>query len=140
LNQVAGARSLQQAARFLIVGAVNSLVSGATFIWLSSRIDPALAYTIAFALGLVIALGATPRVVFGASASARQRLRYAGLYLAVYLVGLLAVQILFRLMGLNSVLVSVVVFLITAVTSFIGARLIFDRQPAGRPSAVRIDR
>ena len=140
MSGVSGARSLQQAARFLIVGAVNSLVSGATFVWLSARIDPALAYTIAFAVGLVIALGLTPRVVFGVSASVPQRLRYAALYLAVYLVGLLAVYVLFRLMRLDSVLVAVGVFVVTAATSFIGARLIFDHRSAGKPVPVSVDR
>ena len=59
LGDVAG-----QIARFVVVGAANTVVTGAIFYALAFPLPASLAYSIAFGLGIIFVVAVTPRVVF----------------------------------------------------------------------------
>jgi len=127
-----------QALRFLVVGGINTVLTGVIFLGLSTVSAPALAYTVAFVTGIAFAVIVTPRVVFRARASNLQRIRYVGWYLAVYLFGLGVVYVLHDGFELGNTAVVALTFVVTAGLSFLGARFLFD-QRAG-DAAVAIDR
>ena len=124
-----------QVLRFLLVGGVNTLLTGGIFLVLSSILVPALAYSVAFAIGIALAVAITPRVVFRARASHSQRFRYLAWYLSVYAVGLGVVYLLHDKLMLGNTMVAIVTLVTTAGLSFLGARVRFDQRSerAGEP-------
>ncbi len=117
--------------RFLVVGGINTLLTGAIFLVLSSFSAPAFAYTVAFVVGIAFAVVVTPRVVFRAQASNVQRLRYVGWYLTAYVLGLGVVYVLHDQLALSNTTVAGVTFVATAGLSFLGARFLFTPRPQG---------
>lgn len=126
-------RQFAQILRFLIVGGSNTLVTYAIFVLLGLVIEPWIAYTIAFAIGLVwVALGSS-RFVFRARFSLTRVLIFIGCNLVVYGIG----QLLIRLVephGLTElILTSLIVLAVTAPVTFILGRYIFNRPPRHQP-------
>ena len=78
----------EQVLRFALLGGVNTVATGALVALLSLVMQPQVAYTIAFAVGLAVNATLTGRLVFGGSDSPAQRWAYAAWYVAVYLVGI----------------------------------------------------
>ena len=111
-------------ARFLVVGVANTLVTGAIFYALSLVIPTSIAYTIAFALGVVFAVTVTPRFVFVVRPPARRRVAYAAWYLIVYAVGLMLVRLLEDVIGASEAEIVVASVSTTAVLGFLGGRAI----------------
>lgn len=122
--------------RFLVVGGVNTLVTGGIFLALSSVTAPAIAYTIAFVVGIGFALVVTPRFVFRTRGSRPQGVRYLAWYLTIYVFGLGMVYVLHDLFQLSITLVAAVTSVATAGLSFMGARFLFEGSPnrAANPS------
>lgn len=118
-----GPHSLRSSAwRFVLAGGLNTLVTGAMLSVLATFVDPRLAYTLVFAVGVVIAVVTAGRFVFGVPMTRRLVVLYVGMYLAVYLVGLGAVAI-----GTSNGVPdswSGLVVLITAPLTFLGGRLL----------------
>ena len=114
----------RQAARFSIVGLANTLVTGAVFYLLTFAMPASIAYTIAFAVGIVFAVSVTPHLVFLVRPRASRRAAYAAWYVAVYLVGLGAVQVLDGWLQLDHSAVVALTILITATLGFVGGRSI----------------
>ena len=108
--------------RFLGVGGANTVITGVIFYALSFPLPASVAYTIAFAIGIGIAIVVTPRFVFGTRPPARRLLAYAGWYVAVYALGLGMVYLLSDRMGLDRLLVVGITVVSTAAVSYLGAR------------------
>jgi putative flippase GtrA len=117
-----------QVARFVGLGALNSVVTGALFVALAMVLPATLAYTISFATGIVIAVGLTPKFVFGRAATTRSRLRYVLWYVVVYLCGLGLVYVLSDRLTMGSIQTAVLTLAATASLSFIGAKVLFDQS------------
>ena len=101
-------------------------MTGGVFVSLSSMVAPALAYTVAFVIGIAFAVIVTPRLVFQARASGSQRTRYVVWYLTIYVFGLWLVHVLHEQLLLGNLTVAAVTFVTTAGLSFVGARFLFD--------------
>jgi putative flippase GtrA len=127
----AGRSGTGEVVRFLLVGGSNTLVTLALFVLLQQWLEPAVAYSVVFALGLAYTTAMTASVVFGARLTWRTGGAFVGWYLLVYGVGLLAVQLLQALWTPSSVVTAVVTVAITAPLNFLGGRLLF------RPTAPR---
>ena len=80
--------------RFLIVGASNTGGTLVLFALLTFVMPAALAYTCAFAVGLVYTTLMSSRVVFRVDASVKRHTHFVAWYLLVYLVGLGVVWLL----------------------------------------------
>jgi putative flippase GtrA len=76
---------LQQGSRFLVVGALNTLLSYALFWWLLQWLDPQPAYAVAYLCGLVFAYLGNSLLVFGAALAWGRLLRYPLVYVGQYL-------------------------------------------------------
>lgn len=120
-----------QALRFLLVGGINTLATYIIFILLGLFIPAWIAYSIAFALGLVWVVFGSGRFVFKSSISVRQVVLFAAWYLLVYAVGRVVVHFLAPETLLDLAITSIVALVITTPLSFLGGRLIFARQTPG---------
>jgi putative flippase GtrA len=132
-QRAAGGSRLGQLVRFLLVGGSNTLVTLVLFVLLQQWLSPALAYTVVFALGLAYTVAMTATVVFGARLTWRTAVTFAGWYLLVYGVGLLAVQLSHALWEPSATVTALLTVAVTAPLNFLGGRLLFTR-PAGGPA------
>lgn len=124
-------RSLRSSAwRFLLAGGANTLITGALLSVLARVLDPRLAYSLVFALGVVFAVWTAGGFVFGVRMTRRLAALYAAMYLAVYLVGL-AVLAAAVSAGMPDVWSGAIV-LVTAPLTFLGGRLLLSRAAARR--------
>jgi len=124
-----------QAFRFIVVGGANTLGTAGIFLALSMAIPAAWAYTIAFVAGLLAAILVTPRLVFRMRPSPGQRLRYAGWYATIYLVGLGLVLVLHGILLMDNAVVATVTTIVTATLGFIGGRTLFRTDRGSRQGA-----
>ncbi len=113
-----------QAARFVLVGLANTLVTGAIFYALAITMPASIAYTIAFAIGIGFAVAVTPRLVFLVRPRASRRAAYAIWYLVVYVIGLGVVHVVDDVLHMDHAQVVVLTVLTTAALSFLGGRAI----------------
>jgi putative flippase GtrA len=124
VNRAADSRNSAMAAlRFGIAGGANTLITGALLSVLAHFIEPALAYTIVFAAGIALSTYLAGSFVFRARMSRRQVIYYVALYVVVFAVGLLVLQLAFAL-GMPDAYSGLVV-LVTAPLTFLGGRVIF---------------
>jgi putative flippase GtrA len=124
--------STPQFIRFLGIGGINSVVTGAIFLVGSYLVPPTVAYTIAFGLGILFSVSVTPRFVFREQASVGRRAAYAAWYLVVYVIGLGLVYVLHDRFGLERWAVVIGTAGCTAGLSYLGARYLFATP--NRPS------
>lgn len=126
-----GPRSLQASAwRFVLAGGFNTVVTGAALSLLATIIDPRLAYTIVFVVGIGISVALAGGFVYGVPMTRRLALRYVAMYLVVYLVGLGAVWLAVRA-GMPEQWSGGVV-LVTAPLTFVGGRLVMAGRVRNR--------
>lgn len=114
--------------RFLALGAVNTAITGLLVIGLSFVIEGWAAFTIAFALGIVISTVASGRWVFASKSSHRRSLMFGLSYVVIYLAGLCWIAMLDRL-AVSPAFNGTSVFL-TAPLSFLAGRVIYSRPVA----------
>lgn len=117
------------AARFLLVGGTNTAATAALVVLLSLFIPAWLAFTIAFALGIVFSVIMTGKWVFQSHLSQRRAAMFTGAYIAIYLCGLALVHLL-GLWGAPPAASGATVIL-TAPLSFLAGRLIFANTSGG---------
>jgi putative flippase GtrA len=115
----------RQARRFLLVGGANTGVTVALLALLARVIDPSVAYTIVFILGLAFTTVMTNRYVFSAATSGWRIGVFVAWYLGVYAVGLGVVRLLDREHQWSMLPLAIVTVMVTAPLSFLGGRLIF---------------
>ena len=115
--------------RFLVVGALNTIVTTTAFYLLSLLMSSSLAFTLVYAGALCYLVAATPRYVFGARIGAGRTAALAGWYVIVYLIGLGVIGFLDHVPDLDHLGITIGTVLVTSPLSFIGARLLV-RQPA----------
>lgn len=116
---------VRQSWRFLLVGGANTAVTVVLFALLARVIDPRIAYTVVYVLGLVFTTVLTNRYVFSADRSWGRMVLFVGWYLGVYGVGLLVVRFLDGDHHWGALPLALVTVACTAPLSFLGGRLIF---------------
>lgn len=115
-----------QILRFLIVGGANTLATYAIFIILGLFIPAWIAYTVAFALGLVWVVFGSSRFVFKGDHGRRRLLLFAGWYLAVYAVGRIVIALIAPVEFTELGVASLAVLVATTPLTFLGGRLILS--------------
>jgi putative flippase GtrA len=111
--------------RFLVVGGSNTLITYAIFVALGLVIDPGLAFTIAFVVGLVWVTFGSSRFVFRGGSSLKRIVVFLGWYLFIYAIGRLIVHFIDPQGIAALLLTSLAVLIVTTPLTFIGGRLIF---------------
>lgn len=126
-------KTLGEVIRFLIVGGSNTLLTYAIFIGLGLVIAPWIAYSIAFAVGLVWVAFGSSRVVFRSRATMKQLVLFCGWYLLIFGLGQLVIRLIDPQDFMGLAITSLIVLLCTTPLTFLGGKLLF-RQPAQQPS------
>jgi putative flippase GtrA len=124
--------SLRQSWRFLVVGGANTAVTVVLLAVLARLIDPAIAYSVVYVLGLAFTTVMTNRYVFSSARSWTRMAAFVAWYLVVYGVGLIVVHVLDANYRWGSVVLALATVAVTAPLSFLGGRLIF--ASATRPA------
>lgn len=108
--------------RFLISGAINTLVTYAVFVLLGRWFHHALAYTISYLLGIALSYAMAATFVFRAGVSVRSALRFPLVYVVQYLYGLAALSLLVKRFGVPQNLAMLVVIATSIPLTFLMAR------------------
>jgi putative flippase GtrA len=122
---VSSSDHLRQSWRFLVVGGVNTAVTVALLAVLAQLIDPAIAYSVVYVLGLAFTSVMTNRYVFSAAHSWARMAAFVAWYLAVYGIGLTVVHALDADHSWGPLALALATVAVTAPLSFLGGRLIF---------------
>lgn len=117
--------------RFLLVGITNTLLTGALFFLLSFVLPTWVAYSFAFACGIVFASYATPLVTFQVRASTVRRIAFATWYLVIYFIGLGVIRLLQSAFLASRLEITIITVATTATMGFAGARVLFANLPEG---------
>jgi putative flippase GtrA len=124
--------------RFLLVGALNTALTGALIVVISKWIDIQLAYTIVFVVGLMFTTAMAGPFVFRAPLTGRALRRFMSWYLCVYLLGVSVVHVAEHRFHISHVWIAAAVIAVTAPLNFLGGRRAFlTSQGAGERRARR---
>ena len=117
--------------RFVLVGITNTLFTGSLFFLLSLVMPTWVAYSIAFACGILFASYATPMIAFQVQASPGRRVTFAAWYLGVYVIGLGVIRFLQSVLLAGRLETAILTVATTATLGFAGARVLFARPSEG---------
>lgn len=116
--------------RFLISGAINTLLTYAVFVLLGRWLHHAVAYTIAYLLGIALSYAMAAMYVFRTGVSVRNALRFPLVYVVQYLYGLAVLSLLVDRFGVPQDLAMIAVIATSIPLTFLMTR------HAMRPAAV----
>jgi putative flippase GtrA len=119
-----------QVARFLLVGGANTAVTALVFYALSFPLETWVAFTVAYALGLMFVTTVTPRFVFATRPPTTHRVALAMWYVVVYLVGVGVSTLLDADTAAPRAVVVLGTLAVTAPLGFLGSRVIVGPQRA----------
>ena len=114
-----------EAARFVLVGGANTLITAGLFLGLAQLVAAPLAYVVAYCTGIVLAGLVIPTVVFRQPASLAVSRRVGLGYLVVLVLGATLVWVLEH--WLPSTAVVVVTLAVTVPTNFVISRFLSTR-------------
>ena len=106
-------------ARFLAVGATNTVVSYAVYLVLLRVIDYRVAYTLAYLVGLALGYWMQARIVFRAPFGTRSAVTYVATYISMYLASVLMLWVAVDLLGVPKPFAMLVALCVTVPTSFL---------------------
>lgn len=127
-------RTFGKVLRFVVLGGANTVLTYLLLLGLTYVIDPRLAYTVAFAAGVLANIALTGRFVFGSRPSPRRRAIYAAWLVIVFLAGLGAVQLALVVGVTGGPLLAALPLLLTVPLNFFGGRLLLA-DPVPCPAA-----
>lgn len=117
--------------RFLALGGANTVVTYLLLLGLTYFVDPRVAYTVAFLVGIGANVLLTGRLVFGSRPTPRRCTLYAGWLGVAYLVGLAALQVALAVGLRAEPVLAALPLLVTAPLNFLGGRvLLADAVPS----------
>ena len=114
---------LTEVGRFFTAGIANTLITIGIYQLLVANLGPLWAYGVAWLAGITIVAAAYPAMVFRVSATMRTRVMMAGLYVTLFVLGLLLTGCLNDL-GLPARLTIFAVTAVTSVSGYFGGRFI----------------
>lgn len=124
-------RITAQGLRFLVFGALNTLVTYALYCALVTFIAPQWAYALVFALGIGLAYVFNSRFVFGSRMRASTATLYPLVYLAQYAANAILIEVLGRLgLGPRAALAVALAF-VTPLSFLLNYLVLARRSPMG---------
>lgn len=100
-------------ARFLLSGAVNTLLTYLLYLLLLAQLSHRVAYSIAFASGIALAYGLNRGFVFRTHAGWRSALAMPLIYLLQYALGMIIIEVWVSVAGLSAALAPLAAIAIT---------------------------
>ena len=118
----------RSAFRFLVAGAINTASTVALYVVLLAFVSHALAYSVAFAAGVVISYLLNRTFVFRSRGGFDTVLLFPLVYLVQYLVGLGVVLVWVDVLHLPASVASLVAVVVTIPLTYVLARWVFLRR------------
>jgi putative flippase GtrA len=118
-----------QGRRYVLLGGSNTATTFGLMACLARVLDHRVAYTVAFAAGVIFTTLLTGRFVFSTSGSRAKTVVFALWYTGVYLVGLLVVHVIDGGGDRSGLVVALAAVLVTAPLGFLGGRIIYGGSP-----------
>jgi len=115
------------AVRFLLVGGINTIVTYAVFVILGLLLPAWVAFTIAFAIGLVIVALGSSRIVFRSQLRLGRIAAFTAWYIVAYAIGQLVVALVSPHGVLELLITSAAIVAVTTPLSYLVGRFIFGR-------------
>ncbi|MDD2881506.1 MAG: GtrA family protein [Rhodoferax sp.] len=115
--------------RFLLVGTANTILGWALFVALAQFTPYPVAYTLAYATGVVISYFLSVRFVFRRRSSLVTFLKFPFVYMLQYMIGLLLMWILIGKMNISPEFAMAAVIVLTVPITFLTSRKIFKTSP-----------
>jgi putative flippase GtrA len=122
--------------RFLLAGAVNTVVTFLLYLALLGVVAYPVAYSAAFGTGIVIAYVLNRGFVFRSAGSLRAMLLFPLVYVLQYLLGLAVVVIWVDVLALPEALASLAAVVVTIPVTYALSRLIFTGRDRAAPDEV----
>jgi putative flippase GtrA len=116
---------LKRFLRFVVIGVVNSLLTGALFILIARWVDVDIAYTIVYVVGLIFTTVLVARFVFHRRMKVGTVGRFVIWCVCVYLLGVSIVHLAVHDLHESHLLATGAVLAITAPLNFLGGRCTF---------------
>jgi putative flippase GtrA len=121
----------RQFTRYVITGGINTAVTYALLVAALHWLHYAVAYTLVYLAGIGLAYWLQSRFVFRVPLAWRKALRFPLVYVAQYLLGLVALALLSRWTDLPPSRSALVVVALTVPAGFVLSRLLLAPRPAG---------
>ncbi len=113
-----------EALRFLLAGAANTAITYGIYLLGLLVLPYRAAYTLAYALGIVLGYALNTWFVFRARFSGRRMLAYPMVYLLQFGLGILCLTILVERQWVNKQLAPLIVVVVTLPATFLASRLL----------------
>lgn len=114
--------------RFLVAGAANTLVTYAAYLLLLSALPYVWAYSVAYAVGILVAYLAQTKYVFGVNASWQTFFKFPLVYLVQYALGALGIRLLVESGLLSKQVALLAILCFTVPLGFFLSRLLLVRR------------
>jgi putative flippase GtrA len=121
--------------RFIFWGGVNTLCGYLVYALLLLFLQYLVAYTITYALGILVSYYLNSRFVFRREVGWRKAVQYPLVYLVQYLLGTGSLYLLVRVLRVNKLLAPVIVILLTVPLTYLMGRRIIRGRRDGQPKA-----
>ena len=105
--------------RFLVAGGINTLLTYGIFVLLCRHFHHAIAYTIAYLVGIAFSYAMACAYVFRTVVTVRTVLRYPIVYAVQYLYGLVALSLLVDLLGILQPIAMLLIIATTIPLTFV---------------------
>lgn len=116
----------QEFVRFLLVGAINTLLSYVAYLFLLAFVSYLIAYSIAYCLGIVLAYFLGINFIFKKRVSLISFLRFPMVYVIQYALGTTMLWLLVEKAGASPTVSMIGVIIITVPVTFLFSRLILN--------------
>jgi putative flippase GtrA len=125
-----------QVARYIAAGLANTAVTYMLLVLGMRWLHYALAYTLVYAVGIVLAYWLQTRFVFRVPLHWRTALRFPLVYAVQYVLGLALLTVLVEIAGLPQRWAALVAIAANVPAGFVLSRLLLARDPCGRTDAL----
>jgi putative flippase GtrA len=138
LRRIAG----DERARFLAVGAFNTVLGYGLFVVFEGLLDGDYSYLLSlylsYAIAIVVAFWLHRRVTFrvtGREGVVRSFVRFVGVYIVTLAINTVALPVLVEWVGLNPLLAQAIVVVATTIISYLGHKFFSFRRRPEKPTA-----
>ena len=121
----------REALRFLIAGAVNTVVTYALYLVLLPLLNYTIAYTIAYVAGIALAYALNTRYVFQVQRNARGMALFPLVYVVQYLLGVVTLRLTVGEFGVPQEFALLASIAVTVPATFLLSRFVLKSRTAG---------
>lgn len=123
----------KEVSRFLFAGALNTALTYAIYLLLLPLASYLVAYSAAYLAGIVISYLLNTEYVFRVRRSMRGAALYPLIYVAQYLIGLAALDVAIRYLGISKSLALLASLIVTVPTTYLLARTLLRTAAGASP-------